>query len=82
MRKKPTNLTLSDDIRARAARLMVMQSFSSFSTYVEHLIRTEHARQFPDQMRDAIVPKNVTQLHPTAELRPPRVVSYRKGRKK
>jgi hypothetical protein len=28
---------------------MVMQGFSSFSSFVEQLIRDEHARQFPER---------------------------------
>ena len=38
-RKKPTNLTLSDGILARAHFVMRAQAFSSLSSYIEYLIR-------------------------------------------
>jgi hypothetical protein len=44
VRKKPVNLTLSDDIKARANRIMQRDGFSTFSSFVEHLIREEYNR--------------------------------------
>lgn len=44
MRKKAVNLTLSDEIRARAQSVMIHRGFSSFSAYVEQLIRDEYER--------------------------------------
>ena len=45
MRKKAVNLTISDEIRARAERTMTARGFSSFSAYVEQLIREEYDRR-------------------------------------
>ena len=45
MRKKAVNLTLSDEIRTRAQAVMLQRGFSSFSAYVEQLIRDEYERQ-------------------------------------
>ena len=45
MRKKATNLTLSDEIRTRAHAVMAARGFSSFSAYVEQLIREEYDRR-------------------------------------
>lgn len=44
MRKKPTNLTISDEIRLRASHLMQRRGFSSFSSFVEQLIRESWER--------------------------------------
>ena len=45
MRKKATNLTLSDEIRTRAHAVMAARGFSSVSAYVEQLIREEYDRR-------------------------------------
>lgn len=46
VRKKPTNLTISQSIRDRGSRIMALQGFTSFSVFVEHLIREEYDRRF------------------------------------
>lgn len=58
VRKKPTNLTISQGMRDRANRLMALHGFSSFSSFVEQLIREEHARRFETiALRDAPAPE-------------------------
>ena|SRR5688572_2930416 len=54
VRKKPTNLTISQDIKDRAGRIMAFKGFSSFSTFVEQLIREEHDRRFPPAPPDTL----------------------------
>jgi hypothetical protein len=39
MRKKPTNITLSDEIKHRAAHVMQRRGFTSLSAFIEDLVR-------------------------------------------
>lgn len=71
MRKKAVNLTISEEIRARAERTMAARGFSSFSAYVEQLIREEYERRGLDKV--AILNESIA-LSP-AIAKP---VSYRK----
>jgi len=63
MRKKATNLTLSDEIRTRAQAVMAHRGFSSFSAFVEQLIRDEYERQ----RTTAATPPETLNSAPTSE---------------
>lgn len=47
MRKKPTNLTLSDEIRMRGRHIMQQRGFTNFTAFVEQLIREAWERHVP-----------------------------------
>jgi|GEM_PF-6404303 len=56
MRTKATNLSLSNDTKAKAAALRERRQYKSVTALVEELIRDEFERRFPNGLPPAAPP--------------------------